>query len=235
MPATSDTEIERISGRYRRRAAAGLAARYEFTDPAVLLGAQELERALVRWIRTCAIRPVQDKRVLEIGCGVGNNLLELVRLGFNPAGLVGNELMPDRMATARFRLPSAVRLFQGDGLELQFADGSFDVVFQATVFSSILDDSFQERLAAHMWSLVGPGGGILWYDFVYDNPRNPDVKGVTLNRVRKLFPHGRMKYWRVTLAPPLGRLVARVHPLLYTLLNRIPALRTHLLCWVEKN
>jgi hypothetical protein len=24
-----------------------------------------------------------------------------------------------------------------------------------------------------MWALTKPGGGILWYDFVYDNPRNP--------------------------------------------------------------
>jgi ubiquinone/menaquinone biosynthesis C-methylase UbiE len=120
------------------------------------------------------------------------------------------------METARSRLPTSVNLFEGNALELQFPDGFFDVVFQAVVFSSILDDSFQTDLAACMWRWVKPGGGVLWYDFTYDNPRNPDVKGVGLQRIRQLFPHGQMRNWRVTLAPPISRMVTRVHPCLYT-------------------
>ena len=234
LPKASSTEVDKIRGRYQRRLEASLSVRYEFTNPAVYMGAQELERALIRWIRTCEIRPLHEKRVLEIGCGEGNNLLELLRLGFNPDNLTGNELMPDRTETARARLPSSVRLCNGNALNLQFQSGSFDVVLQATVFSSILEDDFQVRLAAHMWSLVRPGGGILWYDFTYDNPHNPDVKGVKLKRIHHLFPHGRMRYWRVTLAPPISRLVTRVHPSLYTLLNTVRALRTHVLCWIQK-
>ena len=29
-----------------------------------------------------------------------------------------------------------------------------------------------------MWAAVKPGGGVLWYDFTVDNPRNADVRGV---------------------------------------------------------
>jgi hypothetical protein len=43
-----------------------------------------------------------------------------------------------------------------------------------------------------------------------------------------------VQHWRVTLAPPLARTVCRVHPALYTALNALPLLRTHLLCWIEK-
>ena len=64
---------------------------------------------------------------------------------------------------------------------------------------SLLDDAYQERLAQRMWSLVRPGGGILWCDFVYDNPRNPDVRGVPLRRVRQLFPQGRLTARRIAL------------------------------------
>jgi len=39
---------------------------------------------------------------------------------------------------------------------------------------------------------------------------------------------------RLTLAPPLGRAVARMHPALWTLLNTLPWLRTHVLAWVKK-
>ena len=61
------------------------------------------------------------------------------------------------------------------------------------------------------------------------------MRGVPLARVRALFPHGRVQAERITLAPPLARRVVPLHPALYTLLNRLPLLRTHLLCWIAKN
>ena len=100
--------------------------------------------------------------------------------------------------------------------------------------SSLLDDAFQQRLAERMWSWVAPGGGILWYDFTVDNPRNPDVRGVPLKRVKALFPRGNLWHRRITLAPPLARALCRVHPSLYPLFNALPPLRTHLLAWIEK-
>ena len=81
---------------------------------------------------------------------------------------------------------------------------------------------------------VKPGGGVLWYDFTFDNPRNPDVRGVPLSRVRTLFPHATLRVRRVTLAPPLARAVTRVHPALYGWFNALPWLRTHVLCWLAK-
>ena len=30
---------------------------------------------------------------------------------------------------------------------------------------------------------LAPGGGVLWYDFTVNNPRNPDVRGVPMKRV----------------------------------------------------
>ena len=86
-----------------------------------------------------------------------------------------------------------------------------------------------------MWSWLKPGGAVLWYDFTFDNPRNPDVRGVPLARVRALFPAAlSVEARRVTLAPPIARRVARLHPSLYTLFNTVPALRTHVLAWIAK-
>ena len=75
---------------------------------------------------------------------------------------------------------------------------------------------------------------MLWYDFIYDNPRNPDVRGIGYGRIRALFPEGRFCKKRITLAPPLSRRVTRLHPGLYGVFNLLPVLRTHLLCWIEK-
>jgi hypothetical protein len=108
------------------------------------------------------------------------------------------------------------------------------MVMQSTVFSSLLDDAFSQRLADAMWRWTKPGGAVLWYDFTVNNPRNPDVRGVPLARLRELFPQGRITARRVTLAPPISRLVCRVHPAAYGLVNALPWLRTHVLCWIAK-
>jgi hypothetical protein len=76
---------------------------------------------------------------------------------------------------------------------------------------------------------------VLWYDFTVDNPRNPDVRGVPLARIRRLFPDATVRAQRITLAPPIARAVTRIHPALYTLFNTLPLLRTHLLCWLAKH
>ena len=142
--------------------------------------------------------------------------------------------LPERVEQARAGLPASVTLHAGDATRLQIAAESQDIVFAATVFSSLLDDAFQQRLADAMWRWVKPGGGVLWYDFTYDNPRNADVRGVPLARVRALFPHGGIDARRVTLAPPISRRVCRISPAAYGLFNALPFLRTHLLCWIAK-
>jgi SAM-dependent methyltransferase len=236
MPTSSDQneELSAIAARYERRRAHGLGARYDPLEPATCMMLQERERALVRWLRTCGLGHPQHLHLLEVGCGDGSNLLQLLRLGFRPVHLVGNELLQDRAEAARDRLPAAVRILQGNAVDLPLPPASFDVVFQSTVFTSILDLRLQQRLADRMWSLVRPGGGVLWYDFVYDNPGNPDVRGVRVARIRQLFPQSRPTIRRVTLAPPLARLVTRVSPVLYTVCNGVPWLRTHVLCWLPK-
>lgn len=227
-------ETQKVKERYARRNVLPASDLYSPLSPAVYMGQQEKERCLINWIWQTNITPVQDKKVLEIGCGSGGNLLQFIRLGFLPENLVGNELLPERYQKARYMLPASTNVLLGDASELDLSDETFDVVLQSTVFSSILDNDFQKKLAEKMWALVKPGGGILWYDFTFNNPRNPDVKGVPVKRVRALFPEGQIKVWRVTLAPPISRRVSSVHPSLYTVFNVFPFLRTHVLCWIKK-
>lgn len=230
----SAREADAVRDRYARRDPALDALRYGPLVPAAYLAAQERERALIRLFRSVGFGPLQEKTIIEIGCGTGGNLLQLLRLGFEPEHMSGNELLPERLAVARRRLPQAIALHAGDAATLGLERGSFDVVYQSMVFTSLLDESFQASLATTMWRWVRPGGGVLWYDFVYDNPRNPDVRGVPSRRIGELFPEGRIRSWRVTLAPPISRAVTRLAPSLYGLFNSIPWLRTHLLCWIAK-
>jgi len=227
-------EPAEIVARYERRLQEKDPNLYELIRPDVCMTIQEKERALIRWIRTCGIQPVQTKRVLDVGCGTGKTLEQFLRLGFEPANLVGSELLEARLKAARAHLPAALDLRLGDAMELDCPDESFDIVTQSTVFTSVLDRTFQTNLAERMWRMTKPGGGVLWYDFTFDNPRNPDVVGIPLRRVRELFPRGSMRHWKLTLAPPVSRWVTRISPALYTVLNTLPILRTHVLCWIEK-
>ena len=83
---------------------------------------------------------VVERKSLEdlVSTITGGKLWTLLRLGFDPARLVGNELLPERVAAARQRLPAATRLLEGDATQLALPDGSFDLVVASTVFSSIL-------------------------------------------------------------------------------------------------
>jgi SAM-dependent methyltransferase len=228
----SEGEPQLVRARYARRAVRD--ARYSLTNASALHAMQERQRAMVRLFVDAGWADVSTRELLEVGCGDGGNLLEFLRLGFAPAHLGGIELLDDRYETATERLPAGVRLIHGDAATTPLRPESCDLVFASTLFSSLLDDDFQQILANRMWSWVRPGGAVLWYDFTYDNPANPDVRGVPMSRIRQLFPLGKISARRITLAPPLARRVCALHPSLYSLLNSIPWLRTHVLCWIHK-
>ena len=232
-----DREPDLVRQRYERRDDRAAHLRYGPLLPHSVCFRQEKERALVRLLRRLGplLGPPASLRVLEVGCGSGGNLIDLLRLGFRPENLIGVELLEERAREARRRLPADTEIHRGDAAALEFDHGGFHICYQSTVFTSLLDHTFQEQLARRMWNWVKPGGGVLWYDFVYDNPSNRDVKGVSARRVRELFPLGGISLQRVTLAPPIARRVAKIHASLYTTLNALPFLRTHILAWIAKN
>jgi SAM-dependent methyltransferase len=168
-------------------------------------------------------------KILEIGAGNGSNLPFFHKLGIPWDSIYANELLDDRVSALKTAFPE-VKIFPGDALQIP-AGSAFEIVFQSTVFTSILDQQFKQQLAASMWQMTKPGGMILWYDFIYDNPSNKDVKGVPVKEVRKLFGEARFfNVHRVTLAPPIGRRAGNLYPIL----NAFPFLRTHVVIGIGK-
>jgi SAM-dependent methyltransferase len=224
-------ETRAVAERYARRADPG---RYSPLRPDVWQTLHERQRELLQLLVHQGITDLSHLRLAEVGCGAGGNLLELLRLGFAPQHLQGLELLPDRHAQARAALPAATAVWLGDASQAPIEAASLDLVLQSTVFTSLLDPGFQQQLADAMWRWLRPGGAVLWYDFTVNNPRNADVRGVPLARVRQLFPQAQIVHRRITLAPPMARAVCRFHPALYSVFNSVPWLRTHLLAWVGK-
>jgi len=207
---------------------------YNYLNPQVFLSSQERERYLIKWLKFSNPKALSALKLFELGCGTGFNFLTFLRLGFSPPNLYGNDLIEERINKARSILPNNLNLYVGDIFQLNFPDNYFDVMFQSVVFSSILNSDFRKELAIKMWQLTKPGGGVLWYDFMYNNPKNKDVRGIKFKEIKLLFPHGVIKKWRLTLAPPLARSITKIHPSLYTVFNSFPFLRTHIFCWIKK-
>ena len=76
-------------------------------------------------------------RVLDVGCGEGDDLARIKRL-LPRAELFGIDLVADRIARAQLAVPDAQVEVRG-GEELPFPDRSVQVVLLSTVLSSILD------------------------------------------------------------------------------------------------
>jgi hypothetical protein len=230
--SSPDDEPEAVRQRYAHRAWAE--ARYSLLNPVALRERQGRQRALAGMLAARGLHRLSTLRLTEVGCGTGGNLLELLQMGFAPEHLQGLELLEDRYVAARRVLPEATTIWQGDACVAPVAPQSQDLLLVATVFSSLLDAAFQQRLADTMWAWVKPGGAVIWYDFTLDNPRNTHVRGVPLARVRSLFPQGRVTARRLTLAPPLARVLCKASPHLLPLFDSLPFLRTHVLAWIAK-
>ena len=235
MSDQRSAELAEIERRYAHRSEQGKASLYDPLLPVNIAFRHERERAMMAMLRQLlAGRSLQSLRILEIGCGSGRNLIDFVNWGARPEHCTGNELLADRVAAARKNMLPDMTILQGDASALEFPDGSFDIILQSTVFSSILDEDLRRAVAANMWRMLAPVGGFFWYDFTVDNPRNRDVTGISQGQIRALFPQARYDARKVTLAPPLARRVVRLAPGLYPILNALPFLRTHVMALLRK-
>ena len=220
------SELDKIAERYKRRAPDAVADKFSIPFTSFIVNEREgrYRKEILKHFDQ-----INNLKILEIGAGGGSNLYFFKDIGILPENIFANELLPERIEQLRLNHPD-VHIIEGDACEIN-ENEKFDIVFQSTVFTSILDEGFRIKLAERMQSLVKKNGIILWYDFVYNNPSNNDVKRVSKNEILKLF-NGlkKIEFFPVTLAPPIGRKIGTF----YTLINKLfPFLRTHVIAVIQ--
>lgn len=230
---TETLELDRIRQAFSRRSR-GDPSFYSLLNPGHLFQIQEREYEFASMLSRRGVGSLESSRILDVGCGTGYWIRLFLQWGAHPENMFGIDLLPERIDLARKLCPQGVHLECATASALSFPDNSFDLVLQSTVFTSILDQDMKRRVAGEMSRVLKPTGFIVWYDFVFNNPRNPDVRGVRRSEIRKLFPGCQIHWRRMTLAPQLGRIVGRRSPLMYRLLAHTKVLCTHDLCLITK-
>jgi len=225
--SASEEEERRIKEVYAGRSVKIKRGFYSFFSPGSLFIYQERERRMLDLLTEYGCTSLEQKRILEVGCGSGVWIRELIKWGAQPENLVGIDLLPERITRARALCPTSVAFEIGNAARLRFPSASFDVILQATVFSSILDPEVRTNVAQEMLRTLKPGGSILWYDFFVKRRQNLDVVGIGKKEILRLFPKCQVVLQRVTLAPPIARLLAPRSWLLCSFLAEMRLLDTH--------
>jgi ubiquinone/menaquinone biosynthesis C-methylase UbiE len=229
-PPAEDEEA-RIREAYARRQGG---ARYSWFNSGHVFMVQERERRLLALLAQYGFASLDTKKILEVGCGTGYWLREFIKWGARPEHIAGIDLLADRISEAGRLCPKAVQLRCGSAAELPFPDETFDLVLQSTVFTSVLDSGMKQRMASEMLRVLREDGLMLWYDYHVNNPSNPDVRGVKRREIYQLFPGCRIELQRLTLAPPLARLLAPYSWLACYVVEKVPLLCTHYLGVIQK-
>jgi len=206
-----------------------LARSHSLLDSGNLFIYQQRERAVFACLRRAGVSHAQlnQLRILEVGCGGGGLLPLLVYYGASPQLLYGIDRDADRIRAASQR-HRGLKFGVADATDLPLYSAAWDIVAQSTLFTSILQPAARAAAAREMSRVLKPGGFILWFDFRYNNPQNPHVRGVTRIEIeRVLFPGARTFFLRTVLLPPLARRLVPVSRLLAEGLSLIPPLLTH--------
>ncbi|HZP44567.1 MAG TPA: class I SAM-dependent methyltransferase [Candidatus Binataceae bacterium] len=227
------SEEDRIKAVYAGRTADDI--RYSAFNSAHLLAVQQLHAEILALLHRRGHADLRSQTILDVGCGRGELLRRLLDWGARPANVVGIDLLPERIAEAKALSPADLRLVCGSARQLDLPSASFDLVFQLTVFTSILERRLKQEIAAEMMRVLRPDGLIVWYDYYFNNPRNPNVRGVGKREISELFPGCAIVLRRITLAPPLARALAPYSTLLCQVLGRVAPLCTHYLGSIQKH
>ncbi len=131
-------------------------------------------------------------RVLDAGCGTGENTLELAARGLEAWGLDGSPRAIGQARAKASRRRLAVTFVVGDALQLARLGRAFDTVLDCGLFHTF-DDAERTRYAASLSGAVAAGGLVHLLCFSDLEPWGGGPRRVSQAELRASFADG----WKV--------------------------------------
>jgi ubiquinone/menaquinone biosynthesis C-methylase UbiE len=104
-----------------------------------------------------------DSRILEVGCGFGNEIAKFSQLGLPASSLYGVDAVERRVDEARRRYPGVNYSVQ-NVLDLDFPDETFDIVCQFWCAMHAENQESLARMCLEMQRVLKKTGIIIWWD-----------------------------------------------------------------------
>ena len=192
-------------------------------------------RNIAHAFNTINIDDLDNHYILDIGCGNGNLLNNLITWGANKRKLYGTEVSPCMRQRASDNLPAEVKVLQPD---LAKINQKFSIIFINTVLSSITDKDDRKKLLNDAERLLAQNGILVIFDMRYENPWNNNTCKVSLKEILRTLAHLEYVYRkRLILLPMISRVLARYK--LFFLIELIsflfPILNTNHLIMFKRN
>lgn len=166
-----------------------IAPAYDFMNRCMTMGIDKLwRRKAVR-----LVAKTHPQQLLDVATGTGDLAIQLCR-SIGAKKIVGIDLSNGMLEIGRRKvaekgLDGGIELQQGDCLDLQFADGSFDAV---TVAYGVRNFEHLEQGYAEMYRVLAPGGMLCVVEL--STPTNPLIKFFYDIYTRRIIPFiGRSK------------------------------------------
>lgn len=133
-----------------------------------------------------------NRRVLDAGCGTGENALYLAGLGFEVWGI---DATPTAIKKAKEKAAERginVNFLVLDALKLRLLKVKFDTVIDSGLFH-VFSDEERPVYAASLYSVLNPGGRYFMLCFSEHEPGAYGPRRVTQAEIRSTFGRG----WRI--------------------------------------
>lgn len=189
------------------------------SNPEVLFQTLAQEAAIVRSATYLQHDPA-DATILDVGCGGGGNIFQLIRLGYRYANITGIDINDERIAIGKADFPLC-HFFIADASQMFFSDNSFDLIYESTMFSTLPDEDLCIAISREMVRVCKKGGYLLLVDWRYKKSGSTKYNALNRKKVKTYFGVSQVtdliSVEAGALVPPLGRFLSKYIPSLYFL------------------
>ena len=158
-----------------------------------------------------------EEKILDVGCGSGHSLRQLIDIGYLPYNMYGIDIIQSRILDGRKLFPN-IEFRCGDACNLPYPDNYFDITMASTLFIGIKDES-DKKVADEIKRVTK--GHILLIDWRYDY-FHKEYKALNKSRIKSLFGDCSIICSKNgALVPPIGYFVSKNFDYLYFLIHRL--------------